>query len=284
MVDEAVQTLVAMGFSESQSRDALTECSGDLDRAVNFLLNPVNSGGIITAGTSTDTAIVQSEISQYIDPSIGRSACTPIALILASFVLKELHDKSTNNVQAVISTTFLSNALMQGLQVYTELQSKNSSGVEHFSVEEIIQVDAGLQQFSSLKMLPDSPRQGVLSSSSDNPMGLQSILSACQHDGSGQSYLAVVITKPPETILVLLPSTATSTTHQKYVLLDSHPRPNNFAPHYPSGSYALFHSDMQSLVKSLEEIFPAVDLGSDVNELMAMMYNSFDVYPFELKV
>jgi hypothetical protein len=114
-------------------------------------------------------------------------------------------------------------------------------------------------------------------------MGFESILSQCQTDGTTQPYVAVIITKPPETVLVLLPSLASkaiSANHQSFVLLDSHPRPNQLTPHNPSGSYALFHSNLPSLVRSLEEIFPVVDLGSDVNEMMVMMYNSFDVYPF----
>lgn len=288
MSNEAVQTLVSMGFNANQSLDALTECGGDVENAVNFLLSGGTAAGITAgnsgSGASTDTTIIQSDVSQYTDPSIGRSACTSIALTLASRVLQEMQDKSTNNVQDVMSSVFLSDALLQGLQVYTGLQAKNSSGVEHLSVEEIMQIDFASRPFSSLKLLPCSPRQGILSSSSDNPMGLQSTLSACQADSTGQSYTAVVITKPPETVLVLLPPIASSAAQQKYVLLDSHPRPNNFAPHNPSGSYALLHSNLQSLVGSLEEIFPVVDLGSDVNEMMAMMYNSFDAYPFEAKI
>jgi hypothetical protein len=286
--DEAIQTLLAMGFSESQAFDALTENGGNVEQAVNFLLAggaAAGVGGDSGGQDASETNIIHSEVSQYTDPSNGRSACTSIALALASRVLTELHVKCTSNVQDVINSVFLGDALMQGLQVYTELRAKKSSGVEHLSVEEILLIDLPSRPFSSLIMMPDSPRQGILSSSRNNTLGLQSVLSACQLEAPEHSYVAVVITKPPETILVLLPSlNAASSVQQKYVILDSHPRPNNFAPHYPSGSYALFHSDMQSLVRSLEELFPSVDLGPDVNEMMAMMYNSFDVYPFEYKV
>ncbi|KAL3772243.1 hypothetical protein ACHAWO_012641 [Cyclotella atomus] len=286
--DEAIQALLSMGFNESQAFDALTENGGDLEQAVNFLLAggaaSMVGGGSGGGATSDDTSIVHSEVSQYTDPSIGRSACTSIALTLASRVLTEMHVNSMNNVQDIINSVFLSDAVMRGMQVCTELRAKNSSGVEHLSVEEVMTIDLPSQPFSSLKLMPNSPRQGLLSSSRDNPLGLQSVLSACQLDATGHSYVAIVITKPPETVLILLPPSAASAVQPKYVLLDSHPRPNNLAPHYPSGSYALFHSDMQSLVRSLEELFPAVNLGSDVNEMMAMMYNSFDVYPFECKV
>ena len=36
-------------------------------------------------------------------------------------------------------------------------------------------------------------------------MGLESLLTQCQLDSS-DSYIAVIITKPPETILVILPN------------------------------------------------------------------------------
>jgi hypothetical protein len=37
------------------------------------------------------------------------------------------------------------------------------------------------------------------------------------------------------------------------------------------------------LVQSLEAIYPVTELGSDVPEMMQMMYNSFDVYPLTWK-
>jgi hypothetical protein len=116
-------------------------------------------------------------------------------------------------------------------------------------------------------------------------MGLESTLSQCQLDAMDkQSYIAVVITKPPETVLVLIPpasSHSSSSSSHPYVLLDSHPRPQQLSPHYPTGSYALHHSSLRDLVTSLQQIFPVVELGSDVPEMMAMMYNSFDAYPFQ---
>ena len=282
---DAASTLVSMGFNEAQARDALTECGGNVESAIDFLLN----GGAATpnltsnsaSSTSTDKTIVMAEISQY-SSNFGRSACTSIALTLASRALSELQN-TTDPAENVINSLVLSESIMEGLRTYEELLANSSSGVEHMSVEEILQINIPRSPFSSMELLSNSPRQGILSPSSDNPMGLQSILSCCQNDASNsQSYIAVVITKPPETVLVLLPPVS-GAAQQRYVLLDSHPRPNNFAPYYPSGSFALFHSNMQSLVRSLNQIFPLVDLGSDVNEMMAMMYNSFDVYPFEYK-
>eukprot|EP00956_Cyclotella_meneghiniana_P016399 scaffold25888_cov49-Cyclotella_meneghiniana.AAC.3 len=293
MNSEATLTLISMGFNEAQARDALSVCSSNLDRAIDFLLG----GGGATAdatcshntssSAATDRTIVHSEVSQYSLLS-SKSACTSIALTLASRILSELRVRTTNNdehsLKNIITSSFLNETIMQGMKSYDDLQKSNSLDVEHLSVEEILRLSAGSNRlFTTMKLLEHSPRQGILSSSTDNPIGLQSILSACRSDASNeQSYVAVVVTKPPETVLIMLPPLNATAAHQNYVLLDSHPRPSNFTPHHPSGSYALFHSDLQSLVRSLEEIFPVVDLGSDVNEMMAMMYNSFDVYPFEI--
>ena len=109
------------------------------------------------------------------------------------------------------------------------------------------------------------------------------ILTQCQLDAPDKwSYIACVVTKPPETVLVLLrpPNGNASPSSTSYVLLDSHPRPNCM-PHRPNGSYALFHTSLDGLVGSLKKIFPVTNLGSDVPEMMAVMYNSFDVYPFQ---
>jgi len=284
MSSEAIGILLSMGFNETQSLDALTECSGDVERAIDFLL-----GAGVTAfdsdnnasGATAETSIVNSEISQYTNSAMGRSACTSIALTLACSALSKLQ-KCCSNIENTITSSLLSDSIKQGLQMYNELQKNDNFNVEHLSVEDILRLPIPRSTFSSLHLLPNSPRQGILSSSSDNPIGLHYILSACQSDANNdQSYIAVIITKPPETVLVLLPASNVPS-EQNYVLLDSHPRPNQFPPHYPTGSFALFHSSLHSLVRSLEEIFPVVDLGSDVNEMMAMMYNSFDVYPFQL--
>lgn len=287
MNNEATSSLVSMGFDESQAQTALSTCSGNLDRAIDFLLGGGGATAAVnyndnTCTPATDRTIVHSEVSQYSSLS-SRSACTSIALCFATRALSELKIRTDNELKNIISSSFLNETILQGMQSYDELQKNHNLSVEHLSVEEILQLSTGSKElFTTMKLLPQSPRQGVLSSSTDNPMGLQSTLSACRSDASNeQSYIAVVITKPPETILVILPPLNATTAHQNYVLLDSHPRPSNFTPHHPPGSYALFHSDLQGLVRSLEEIFPVVDLGSDVNEMMAMMYNSFDVYPFE---
>lgn len=328
--DESISMLISMGFDLDQSQRALNRNGGNVERAIDFLLSGsgadtsqggVDGGTAASASTapsssSAATSIVTSPTSQYSDPS-GRSACTSIALTMAQHALKSLHDASSSSTSSVaggnvINTEFLEISITEGIRNYSILKTGEGS-VEHSSVEEIL-VQAGNMNntnrnnplFSHLKLLENSPRQGILDSHPPsiesmniNPMGLYSLLYHCQEDASRSctgcdNFVAVVITKPPETVLVLLPVFATDVSgsgdnsgyndnSQSYILLDSHPRPNQHAPHNPQhGSYALFHSDLSGLVGSLKEIFPVTELGPDVPEMMGMMYNSFDVYPFVL--
>ena len=284
--DENISLLLSMGFDSGSSQQALQICEGNVERAVECLLSGNISAGGTTANSgvtnsSSQLSLVQSDVSQYSNP-LGRSACTVIALTLAYNCIGQFNYASP---ESFIDSTLLTRSINDGIKLYSELRDNSSSGVEHSSVEDVLVACSGRDDIiiSSLKLFPNSPRQGVLSNSSSNQhMGLEALLTQCQMDSS-ESYAAVVITKTPETVLVILPTqSAASNSNAKFILIDSHTRPQQLAPHFPTGSYALFHTSLSSLVKSLREIFPVTELGDGVPELMQMMYNSFDIYPFQL--
>ena len=169
------------------------------------------------------------------------------------------------------STELLQTMIHQGVAAYHKLPTNNN--VEHLSAEEVLQSNV-IEEFKSLSLLPGGVRQGVLSGNSNHPLGLRALLEACHsclNDNTCNDWMAVLITKPPETILVLLSRTG------PYILLDSHPRPGL------EGSHARIHASLDDLIQSLQEIFPLAELGPDVPEMMTMMYNSFDVYPLVWK-
>ena len=307
--DDSISLLMSMGFESSQAKQALKICDGNVQRAVECLLGG-NLADISTANASLSTSsndggansIIQSEVTQYSNP-LGRSACTAIALTLAHKSLELLNIDPVATPELRIESALLTTSINEGIQLYSNLiANHNCSGcAEHSSVEDLLNACSTLGNnennyiMYALKLLPNSPRQGILSSNNDqhnNVMGLEALLAQCQTDAATvtekQAYIAVVITKPPETILVILPNndtastTTTTTSTSKYILIDSHPRPQQLSPHYPTGSYALFHPTLSSLVSSLKELFPVTELGDGVPELMQMMYNSFDVYPFQL--
>ena len=277
--DENISTLVAMGFTCEKSKEALSASNGSLERAADILL----SGGPIlpaetnhpparsardTASAQSQARLVHSGLSQYSDPS-GKSACTSIALTLAVNFL--------NDGEHSVTAEYLDRSVREGIQMYSDLHA-TSGASEHSSVEELMAAvnlsAVHSEKLAPLTMLGGSPRQGLLSNARDNPMGLGAVLSQCQRVAAHvNSYVAAVITKPPETILVLLPPRGQS--GLPYILVDSHPRPN-----LSQGSYALLNSDFDGLLESCRKIFSPTELGPDVPELMAMMYNSFEVYPF----
>mmetsp|Transcript_25000 Transcript_25000/g.39270 ORF Transcript_25000/g.39270 Transcript_25000/m.39270 type:complete len:293 (+) Transcript_25000:101-979(+) len=287
LTDESLSLLASMGFDSRTSQQALQMCEGNVERAVELLL----SGNMTMGSTNTNSSVtnnslqlslVQSGISQYSNP-LGRSACTAIALTLANNCIAQLGNASSP--ESVVDDKLLSTSINNGIKLYSELSGNHGNGVEHSSVEDILSACLGRDSvnLSFLKLLPSSPRQGILSNSSSNQhMSLEALLTQCQMDSS-EAYIAVVITKNPETVLVIIPTQSASTNvDAKFVLIDSHPRPQQLAPHFPTGSYALFHPTLSSLVVSLREIFPITELGDGIPELMQMMYNSFDIYPFQI--
>lgn len=282
--DDDVAMLTAMGFGASQAREALTVCGGHLEQAANFLLG----GGGPSTTTSTTAmggpqstppapspltvgAMIRCGRSQY-SLADGRSACTCIALTAAARFLET----------PTLSPSILEAILDDGVAAYRQLQAQGaSSSVEHLSAEEVLEAGANRPPFSLLHLLPGGVRQGLLSSEANHPMGPKALLEALVQEQPSENWMAVLVTKTPETILLLLPPPSNTNTHnQEYWLMDSHPRPQLVPP--TDSAYALAHPSLTSLLESLQTIFPPTDLGPEIPDLMAMMYNSLDLYPLLL--
>lgn len=279
--DEKVLMLSSMGFDEAKAKQALSHCNGNIDLAVDIIL----SGQLSTATTATsisqqpgrtsnnDTVdIVQTDVSQYSFEN-GRSACTCIALHTASTVLQKLKnniEKSTENPKEWITPGFLQSLLISGVDLY----NKADSSVEHRSPDEVLSSSV-LSSALRVKLLTGGVRQGILTAG-DGPLGLKESINECRASINNE-WMAVVITKTPETICIFLPPKHSEYNSHPYIVIDSHPRPTFSA----DGCYALFHTSIDGMVDSLKKIFPAIDLGVDVGEVMAAMYNSFDLYPLQ---
>jgi hypothetical protein len=273
-IEQDASQLTAMGFSEASAREALSSANGNIETAVNYLLGvdaapvPVAAPAAEAPPTTMRTdsmeqkagGILTCPISQY-SVENGRSACTCIALAAATQFLKNPH----------VNSEFLQNMIHQGVQSYQTLSSV--SAVEHLSAEEVLQKDQG--QLFPLKSLGGGIRQGILSDDMNHPLGLQSLLQGIRQEET-KEWMVVLITKPPETVLVCFPPDSLSPS--SYWLIDSHPRSHLGA----ESAYAKLHNSLSSLALSLEAIFPCTELGPDVPEMMAMMYNSFDMYPLKL--
>lgn len=286
-LDDAMAMLTAMGFDAAQAASALSVTAGNVEQAANFLLSGgsvsgvESGGGADTSGGGRGTMIeqVQGTISQY-SVENGRSACTCMALEAATcFLSRALVDY---NSDCTVDAAFLDTMVQAGSAAYSQLIQQNNSSsaaaVEHTSAEDALQ--SGL--FSSVQLPEGGIRQGMLSNDPRHPLGLLAVLSDCQ---SATHWTCVVMTKTPETVLLCLPPSndgSGSTSSNKYLLIDSHPRPAQFGA---DQAYARMHSSLQDMiVSSLQIIFPVTDLGADVPELMAVIYNSFDLYPLQFVI
>jgi len=279
--EEDIATLTAMGFSADLAREALTVSSGNMEAAVNYILGGGAGAGAGVAPTAVvaaepppgaaavsakaDGGLLRCSRSQY-SVDQGRSACTCIALTAATKFLQD-----TN-----VTSEFLEEMITQGVSNYQQLMHQSASEIEHLSAEEVLQKDSSKTIFP-LQSLPGGIRQGILSKDDFNhPMGLKAMLEGLKSDQPRQSWMAVLITKTPETVLVCFPPD--SARPSSYWLIDSHPRPQLGV----ESAYAKLHPSLDALWMSLQAIFPCTDLGPGVREMMAMMYNSFDLYPLLL--
>jgi len=305
--EDKIGMLVSMGFDEGRSNVALANTNGNLDAAVNLLLfesdNNNNNGNSATSTANTsnpvpaavqaaatvwnttshnNNKVVQASFNQY-SLLNGRSACTCIALNMASQFLSMIENYAT--VEQLVTTSFLESNLRSGVDLYNNRNLK--SNVEHLSVEEV------LTEFSSTSfnvVLKGGVRQGILTNNNcATSSSFTEILTACRDGGTGKmnEWMGFVITKPPETICVCVPPKIQQLQQQQqFIVIDSHPRPQ----FQLTNCYAKFVPTMNDLIVILHEIFPFVNLqvsggggGGGGGEIMNVMYNSFDVYPLQRK-
>ena len=327
--DQQIFMLVEMGFEKEHARKALQVCSGNVERAIEYLFAPTttnanddgaarardppnnstnnttNSAAAVSDNSISSFRDVVASISQY-SLDQGRSACTCIALTAAQEFLQRpsLYHDNNDNDNNTMTPEFLERVINHGVHTYMTLQSIKP-GVEHMSAEETLEMtssssssppvaavsssgETGPKTFQHLQLIPGGIRQGILGSV-HNGMGLSSLLTACQQEQPISQWMAILITKTPETILVLFPpphNSSTSTASQSqsqsqssplFAIVDSHPRPGIVQG--GSGAYARIVPTLQDVVCHLSTILPATELGPDIPEMMAMMYNSFDLYP-----
>uniref|UniRef100_A0A7S2A6W4 UBA domain-containing protein n=1 Tax=Trieres chinensis TaxID=1514140 RepID=A0A7S2A6W4_TRICV len=280
--DGAVATLVSMGFDAPSAQSALKSCGGNMERAVEVLLGGGGGGdgGGAPSSSSSASVIRCDSVSQYSVPD-GRSACTCIALSAADAFLSAVEgSEGGDSARSVLTPSFLSEVVNAGVRIYGTLRLRSAGGgsAEHMSAEEVLSSETGRTAYSSLGLL-GGVRQGVLSSaagSDDSPLGLRAQLVGVLGEASPSEWTAALITKTPETVVCILPpGGGEGGSGGIYALIDSHPRPHLGTG---EGSYVAIYDNLDGLLGMLRNLFPATDLGPDVGDMMAMMYNSFDLY------
>ena len=290
--------LMEMGFDAERSQEALRVCDGNVERAIEYLFSggtninndPPSGGGsstpaVAAALPSNHQDMIVAPISQY-SLDQGRSACTCIALTAAQLFLQQTTSASSGGTPTdILTPAWLEQCIREGVANYQTLQSSaqggGGGGVEHMSAEDVLKMGAQNSNtaFTNLVLMPGGIRQGILTAASGSGMGLHDLLVAChrQQQAGPNRWMAVLITKTPETVVVLLPPQSQPST---FVVVDSHPRPGVVQG---GGAYARILSSLNDLVTHLGTILPATELSPDIPEMMAIMYNSFDLYPLVLQ-
>ncbi|GKY96669.1 hypothetical protein MPSEU_000626500 [Mayamaea pseudoterrestris] len=299
-----VSKLADMGFTESKALEALTVCSGDVNAAASYLISTavqaapfahaaaMSNASVLPlpSASPSDPILIQGPISQYSIEN-GRSACTCIALTAAhKYLAKPSLDKLTpvflhEMVVSGVSTylLLLQASMVPGIAGGADTIPIGDDAVEHFSAEQVMTTNTGTIQdptrlFSCMRQI-GPVRQGVLNKDVLDAIGLPSMLHDCWTDGQCDEdvWTAVVVTKTPETLLVLLPPLSMPEEDQRFILIDSHPRPNlvSWATKPPTQAYARIHTSLEDLVLALTAILPITHLE---DSMINVLYNSFDLY------
>ena len=142
-----------------------------------------------------------------------------------------------------------------------------AGGIEHTTAGEVL---PRIPSLAALRVL-GVPLQGMLT----NPQWFESMIEQVHATANPSKMVGLVLTKPPESILVVLPSRTPP--EAGYIIFDSHAR----AHLGRDGAYALRCSTAGAAAAALREIFPVVDLGGD-EDFQSSIYSMIEGTSFQL--
>jgi len=207
--------------------------------------------------------VSNAQVSQYSFEG-GRSACTIIATIAAAEVLGGAdEDFNESNIGKWVS---------QGVECYGSIISSGGSSQEHTSLDDIWGHEA-------LRPITGNLERGALINGAVSLSAFQGMIRDARNFASqagspqeGGFDVALVITKPPETIMLALCHGSSES-----ILFDSHNRPMRGF----EGAHALRFKTDDDAAAGLCEPFPAVQGMEDFGFAGEMM-NQFDATPLFL--
>lgn len=206
---------------------------------------------------------------------MGSSSCTPIALQFAAIFLRALNDEGTTPNTYELMTE----ATLEGISSYSAIVGDSISAYStvHLSVEEYL---AQAPQVAALLKNTGGPYQRLLTDINSFHSMLEQAISEAMCSSSLCTYIAVTVTKPPETVVVFLPvdrNRSDCASNRSYYIFDSHSRPQLNI----EGSYVAKCSSETNLINRLKLLFPPLDSEGEDNYMM-WMYNSFEGTAFAL--
>lgn len=284
-----MEDLMAMGFPQEEVSRAWNLAGGNFELALENLLNPPpNSAEFYRDGNtfampshaetialppsmplssaqaqnSDKDMYIPLAISQYSFSGQGTSACTAIATSMMKYLLEQLSMGGVDLYQ-VLAPQVLTNVIIEGVEKYTRMFSNR-----HLAVDEL-----GSEYFGSLKMVGSGVSQGLLS----DPNAFHELFDNARHESEDGRPIGIVITKPPETICVVLPPKDVIS-GGLYFFFDSHARPQDGM----EGAYIVMFRTEQNLIVRLKQIFPNFNLNGDTSAgFYGDMYNMFEATIFQ---
>ena len=268
-----MENLMSMGFSDVDSRIALTKKGGDIDQAIEFLLNNSSSNESEPVVLSNESEIVgHFALSQFSFEGYGSSACTSISVAVGMNIL-ELLENGLSPQELLQKIPLLTESLFQGLEYYTTIncQRLGQSNNEHLSIEDVYD---NIPEFKGkVKKINDLPSQGIISSSAS----FQSFFNNIRSLGDNKRFTVVFLTKSPETICIILPPVGSE--HLGYILFDSHCRPQ----YGMENAYFIIAKNLIALCDRLLVLFPALQSETGYEDSYHLsMYNSYEGTPFQI--
>ena len=196
--------------------------------------------------------LIQSTLSQYALGAVGTSACTAIAAAAAATLLPLLDSGNPTPPHV------LDSIVTEGVQIASLGEGNHLDFATAFMLSGL---DTVLRPLNL-----GAEAQGLLTT----PNSLEDMCREARAQASSappRPYLAIVLTKPPETICIFLPPPAGG----RFLLFDSHPRPG-----VPNAS--LYEApSLQALLQRVREVFPPLPTeAGDEENMVLMMYNTFD--------
>ena len=290
-----METLVSIfNISERDAEIALNECDGNLERSIDYLLAkqsalpppisslsssttappPPSSSSSTAASSSTASSTASSsevtnlEISQYSFDN-GTSSCTSICLIVIEKLLQQL--LLGNNIH---NNNILCDSLIEGISLHNDINTNNNNSLSHLSVDEVYILSKTLQK-SLIYCVNNEPYQGLLNDSNSFQLLFNKLFNNIRDHYSINKHIACVITKPPETICIIIPPLCNNTM-QLYHLFDSHSRPQEGH----QGAY-LISDSMTKIIEHVKKIWPAF-IDNESDSYIMDMYNTFELHAFQL--
>lgn len=260
-----MEFLINLGFQREACNMALDITENDQEAALELLLSGVldetrdaqDSSLVPKVSTmQSNEDILQCSISQY-SLSGGQSACTIISMMIAlEFLPRLLTQPVQSNDTSLFASTIVRGAAMA--------LDRNS---QHLSCEEVLTflTPSNLVHQSGITL------QGVVSCY-DWPKLI--IDEARATVPATSSYIAIVITKPPESICIIVPPASSS---ERCYLFDSHSRPSLGL----ENAYIVSTSE-ESLCHRLVELFPPFP--GELDEWQKLQYNCFDATVFRCEL